>query len=662
VDFGLAEMKDYDRAMEKEWLVTNGLGGFASSTVCGANARKYHGLLFAALQPPVERMLLLAKVEEEITIDGQTYHLGVNHTAGGIHPRGYRYLQHFRLDPLPTFVYAVENIILEKTIFMVHGENTTIIRYQVDSGDTREIKIKLVPLINYRDYHHITHRNDWPFQQEAAGNGVTIEAFPDAVKLHLGGEGVVYHPGVGYWYQGMYYPIENRRGENSWEDHFMPGDFRVDVVGQGAFSIIASTEPIGEMDTARLLHQEKARLAALVEQAGYSEEFLQQLVRAADQFVVERRSTGTKTVIAGYPWFTDWGRDTMIALPGLTLVTGRFETARELLITFAHYCKDGLIPNRFPDAGEEPAYNTVDGTLWFFHAVYKFLQYTGEYDFIKTKIYPVLKEVVYMHLKGTHFDIKVDGDGLLRAGNRETQLTWMDAKVDGWVVTPREGKPVEINALWYNALKVMEELALRFEEDGSYYCGLAEQAKESFLREYWNDAEDCLYDVIGAEKDGSVRPNQILAVSLPFTILPREQEAKIVNKVWRELYTPYGLRSLSPRDPKYIGVYRGDRLARDGAYHQGTVWSWLMGPFVTAYCKVNEYSPASRQVAGRFLRAFEGHLRDHGVGSISEIFEGHHPFEARGCIAQAWGVAEILRAYVEDVTGKSPYVSPGVAR
>ncbi|MDA8226989.1 MAG: amylo-alpha-1,6-glucosidase [Desulfitobacterium hafniense] len=657
MNFGLTELSDYQRAVEKEWLVTNGLGGFASSTVGGINARKYHGLLFAALQPPVERILLLAKLEEEVTVDGRIYHLGANLTAGGLHPQGNRYLQHFSLESLPTFTYAIENILIEKTVFMIYGQNTTVIRYNVHSGDGREVKIRITPMVNYRDYHNITRSNDWPFHQEAAGNGVIIEAFPGAAKLHLGGEGVVYHPGQGYWYYGMYYPIETGRGENPWEDHFMPGDFRVDIVGQGNFSIVASTQPVGQVDTAKLQQQEEARLARLVEEAGYQDEFLRRLVMAADQFIVERNSTGTKTVIAGYPWFTDWGRDTMIALPGLTLVTGRFDTAREILTTFAKYCKDGLIPNRFPDAGEEPAYNTVDASLWFFQAVYKFLQYTGDYDFIREKIYPVLKDIVRWHLKGTHFDIRVDHDGLIRAGNRETQLTWMDAKVDGWVVTPREGKPVEINALWYNGLKVMEELAGRFGEEREYYRELAERAKESFRRQYWNEAEGCLYDVVGEEKDGSVRPNQIIAVSLPFTMLDNEQEIRVVNKAWKELYTPYGLRSLSPRDPKYIGVYRGDRFQRDGAYHQGTPWSWLMGPFVTAYCKVNDYSPASRRVAGLMLRAFEGHLREQGLGSIAEIFEGNHPHGARGCIAQAWGVAEVLRAYVEDVTGESPYAA-----
>jgi predicted glycogen debranching enzyme len=350
----------------------------------------------------------------------------------------------------------------------------------------------------------------------------------------------------------------------------------------------------------------------------------------------------------------------MIALPGLTLVTKRFEEALEILNTFARYCKDGLIPNRFPDEGLSPDYNTVDASLWFFHAVHQYLRYTGNYEFIEDTIYPVLEQIIECHLKGTHFNIHVTKDGLLAAGSSGQQLTWMDAKVDDWVVTPRHGKPVEINALWYNALRVMEKLAQSFGDESGEYSKLAQQVRKSFTREFWNDTAGCLYDVISEEnngavhKDSSLRPNQIIAVSLPFSMLDHTKEAKIVSKVWQQLYIPYGLRSLSPQDPHYIGHYQGDRFQRDGAYHQGTAWSWLIGPFITAYRKVNEYSRESQVVAEKLIEPFKGQLMDHGVGSISEIFDGDHPHDPRGCIAQAWGVAEVLRAYVEEVLDIRP--------
>jgi predicted glycogen debranching enzyme len=440
----------------------------------------------------------------------------------------------------------------------------------------------------------------------------------------------------------------------------MPGEFEVRLKGGGSFAIVASTEPIKSINSQLLQVQEEMRLSQLMERAGYAQEFINRLVIAADNFIVQRESTATKSVIAGYPWFTDWGRDTMIALPGLTLVTKRFEEALEILNTFARYCKDGLIPNRFPDEGLSPDYNTVDASLWFFHAVHQYLRYTGNYEVIEDAIYPVLKQIIECHLKGTHFNIHVTKDGLLAAGSSGQQLTWMDAKVDDWVVTPRHGKPVEINALWYNALRVMEKLAQSFGDESGEYSKLAQQVRKSFTREFWNDTAGCLYDVISEEnngavhKDSSLRPNQIIAVSLPFSMLDHTKEAKIVSKVWQHLYIPYGLRSLSPQDPHYIGHYQGDRFHRDGAYHQGTAWSWLIGPFITAYRKVNEYSRESQVVAEKLIEPFKGQLMDHGVGSISEIFDGDHPHDPRGCIAQAWGVAEVLRAYVEEVLDIRP--------
>lgn len=398
------------------------------------------------------------------------------------------------------------------------------------------------------------------------------------------------------------------------------------------------------------------RLTMLVEKAGYGDDFTNRLVLAADSFIVKRKSTGKKTIIAGYPWFTDWGRDTMIALPGLTLVTRRFDDAREIMGTFADYCAEGLIPNSFPDSGSKPWYNTVDASLWYFQAVYKYLEYTGNYDFIRVNIYPVLKQIVKHYWQGTRYNIHMDDDGLIWAGSEDLQLTWMDAKVGDWVVTPREGKAVEINALWYNALQIISTLAKNFEdEDFKFYKSIALKAKENFLTHFWNPEQSSLYDVIRPGfKDSSIRPNQILAVSLPYSMLDFNQGEKVVNKVWQELYSTYGLRSLSPKNGSYRGHYGGPQLERDGAYHQGTGWMWLIGPFITAYRKVHEYSEESREMAERFIAPFYSHLRDHGIGTISEIYDGDWPNNPKGCISQAWSVAEVLRAYVEDVMEIKP--------
>lgn len=657
MDFAKNDLKSFELATGKEWLLTNGIGGFASSTIIGANTNKYHGLLVAALRPPVERFLLLSKLQEQLFIDDKEYLLDVNETYGGIYPQGFRYLQLFSQHPLPTYTYQIGDVILEKIIYMVYGQNTTVVRYNLYANPDRQVRLEITPMVNYRDYHSVNRKNDWPFHQQMMDNGVQIKAFDEAAALYLYGEGAKYQQGSGCWFEGIKYRVEVSRGENPWEDHYVPGVFRADLTDQGSVAIIASTEKLAKTTAHLWQVKEERRLSEVVEKAGYQDAFINQLVLAADHFIVRRASTGTKTVIAGYHWFTDWGRDTMIALPGLTLVTKRYDEAKEILLTFAKYCKDGLIPNRFPDDDQdEPAYNTVDASLWFFQAVYKFLKYTGDNDFIKSQIYPVLKEIIAWHVRGTHFDIKLDSDGLLKAGNSETQLTWMDAKVDGWVVTPRHGKPVEINALWFNALKIMEMLSRRYGEDSTGFRTKAAATKKAFIKQFWNEEASCLYDVIGEDgtPDPSIRPNQILAVALPYTMLDDTKEKKVVYRVWKDLYTPYGLRSLSPDHPDYRGSYVGDRYQRDGAYHQGTVWSWLMGSFITAFRKVHEYSPESQIVAEIFIRPLKAHLHDHGIGSISEIFEGNEPFEPRGCIAQAWGVAEVLRAYMEDVLEVQP--------
>ncbi|WP_066633409.1 amylo-alpha-1,6-glucosidase [Desulfolucanica intricata] len=654
--FGKGNWKSYEHGIEREWLVTNGLGGYAAGTIIGANTRKYHGLLVASLTPPVRRTLLLAKLDEQLEAGGITYNLAAGQAGDGVTQFGYIHLQRVIIDPFPLFVYSFADITLEKQIFMVHGKNTTVVIYRIINSAAWPAALRLLPLVNCRDFHWTTDRGQLHFTTQAFTRGVSVQAVPEvpAVKI-MSSAG--YFRVCEDWFNGMFYAGEHERGLHPYEDHYIPGHFEVQI-GAGevkTVTITATIEDYFSLNGEDLLVREEKRLKELQEQAGYREPLARQLVLAADNFIVKRQSTGTKSIIAGYPWFNDWGRDTMIALPGLTLVTRRFNDAREILGTYARYCMDGLLPNMFADTDQEPLYNTVDASLWYFQAVYKFLEYTKDYDYIREEIYPVLKDIIHWHVRGTHFNIKVDEDGLLVAGSPGLQLTWMDAKVNDWVVTPRHGKPVEINALWYNALCIFEQLTRRFGKDFKY-PDLPGKVKESFHKKFWYPEAGYLYDVIGEDgkKDAKMRPNQIIAVSLPYSMLTRAQGLSIVQKVWYNLYATYGLRSLSPHDPEYRGVYKGDQVQRDGAYHQGTVWSWLIGPFITAYRKVHDYSPASREQARRFIAPFEDHLPDHGVGSISEIFDGNEPIIPRGTFAQAWGVAEVLRAYVEDVLEVKP--------
>src|SRR6266404_1258325 len=570
IQFGKDTCGDLDAALRREWLETNGLGGFASSTIVGLNTRRYHGLLVATLRPPVERFALLSKMEETLFIDGQPFDLSANRYPGVVHPQGFRYLKQFRLDPFPVFTYEVEGIEIEKTVFMVHGENSTVVQYEVKKNNHPEfpknLALEIRPLIAFRDYHSTTHEN-------AA--------------------------------------ITRRR------------------------NAVASS-PI-------------------------KDSFAETLAAAADQYIVSRGDQ--KTVIAGYHWFSDWGRDTMIALPGLTLPTGKHDVARSILRTFAKHVDEGMLPNRFPDAGEIPEYNTVDATLWFFEAVRSYLAYTGDLEFVSNELYPVFADTISWHVRGTRYGIKVDPSGLLSSGEQGVQLTWMDAKVGDWVVTPRRGKPVEIQALWYNALCIMEDLARKFgDEPGQKrYRNMATVASWSFNRLFWNEKIGCLYDVTnGAPPDPSIRPNQIFAVSLTHSMLSPERAKSVVEKVKEHLLIPYGLRSLAPSDPQYRGRYTGGPAERDGAYHLGTVWPWLMGPFITAYIKVNGSSDGARRQAAEWLVPLKDHLADGGLGHISEILDGDAPQRPCGCMAKAWSVAEILRALVEDVYGLRPMLQPQV--
>ena len=656
--------RDLDAALRREWLETNGLGGFASSTIIGLNTRRYHGLLVAATKPPVGRFVLLSKLEETLFIEGQAFELSANRYPGVVHPQGFRYLKQFRLDPFPVFTYEVEGIEIEKSVFMIQGENSTVVHYELKKNNHPEspknLWLELRPLIAFRDYHNATHENGAISRDvEERSDLASVSPYQGLPSLYLAHNAVDLRK-TGDWYRNFEYDAERERGLDFSEDLFNPLVLRFDLRLRRQASVIASTE---QRDVAKVEYRESeitrrrnAKLSSPVE-----DDFVQTLAAAADQYIVSRGDQ--KTVIAGYHWFSDWGRDTMIALPGLTLPTGKHEVARSILRTFAKHADQGMLPNRFPDAGETPEYNTVDATLWFFEAARAYLAYTGDLEFVRDELYPVFADIVLWHVRGTRYGIKVDPSGLLSSGEPGVQLTWMDAKVGDWVVTPRRGKPVEIQALWYNALCIMEDLARHFGDEAGQkrYRSMATLARWSFNRLFWNEPTGCLYDVVnGGPPDASIRPNQIFAVSLTHSMLSTERAKAVVEKVQEHLLTPYGLRTLAPSDPQYRGRYTGGPTERDGAYHQGTVWPWLMGPFISAYVKVNGDSEAARRQAAAWLAPLKDHLADGGLGHISEILDGDSPQRPCGCIAQAWSVAEILRALVEDVYGLRPMPQPQV--
>ena len=672
-------LSEIDQALSLEWLVTNGLGGYASSTVLGVNTRKYHGLLIAAFNPPVNRWVLLTKIDEQITIGTETFEIGTNEFRDVIHPKGYRFLSEFSVAPLPTFRYDVGFVNLTKTVFMPYMKNATIVIYEASNSSKEEVIVKISPLVNSRHIYNVTQKDKlpWSFIQKRYSDGVIVEPSDSLSSLFLsaGNSGFVEES---WWVDKLFYRTDASRSENSIEDNFRPGFFKFSIGPKETkrFFIIATAGKNEQeartlfssfgthMEDVNVLYREELeRRNSLIEMfhAHNSdldiENWLRWLIQAADSFIVQRVSTGKKSVLAGYNWFDDWGRDALISLPGLTLVTGRFRDAQEILLTFSHYCHNGVIPNRFSDkAGDIPLYNTVDATLWFFNAVLQYLKYTGDFDFVQNKLWKTLTEITDWHVRGTIFGIHMDEDGLIAHG---PQLTWMDAATIDRFVTPRNGKAVEIQALWYNLLKTMQLLAKQFNESdkAEQYSRMANNAKKSFLAKFWNPTKEYLNDVVSENSaDWSLRPNQLIAVSLDFSMLDNTKGEKIVETVWKNLWGKYGLKTLPNTDSRYAGKYLGDWKHRDSSYHNGTVWAWLLGPFITAFLKTKNHEDYWREFT------FNHHLRPlindelyrAGLGVVSEIFDGDEPHLSRGCISQAWSVAEPLRAYVEDVSLKRP--------
>jgi len=657
VRFDQSVCGSFEEGLRREWLETNGLGGFAFSTIAGLNTSRYHGLLVAATQPPVGRMVLLSKLEETVTVDGQAFELSANEYPQTIHPRGFEFLREFRLDPFPTFVFETGGVRIMKTVFMVQGENTVVVQYELVGPLTgKKVELKVWPLIAFRDFHGLTRENAKLNRQVGVEPRMAvISPYYGLPVLYLA-HNALEVGADGAWFRNFQYRVERERGLEFAEDLFNPCSLQFDLEASPA-TVIASLLRKDVASAGAMREAEIRRRESVVAQAPAPDEITRTLTSAADQFIVTRQ-TG-KTVIAGYPWFSDWGRDTMISLPGLTLPSLQFDVARGMFRTFAHSVSQGMIPNRFPDAGETPEYNTVDATLWFFEAVRAYLAATHDSNFVRQELYNVLADIVAWHVRGTRYHIRVDADGLLTAGEKGVQLTWMDAKVGDHVITPRQGKPVEIQALWYNALCVMADLAQEFEDahGRKQYTTMAGLARWNFNRAFWREDAGCLCDVIdvtaGAEaaKDLSIRPNQILAVSLHYTMLTKERAERLVEVVRDQLLTPVGLRTLAASDPRYHGRYTGGPAERDAAYHQGTVWPWLLGPFISAYLRVHEGSDPALQQAAKWLEPLESYLMNEGVGQIAEIFEGDAPHRACGCSAQAWSVAELLRARAEITAG-----------
>ena len=644
--------ENLDEMLEKEWLLTNDRGSYAAGTVLGCNTRRYHGLLVASLLPPVERIVTLSNLLETVCYQGRTCELSNFEFSDRMHPQGYRSLRQFRQDTGVHFRYELDDLVVEKSIYLAHDQDLLAVTYDF-SGSVEGGRFSIMPLIALRDFHSL-QSSSTSLSMDQTDDVYTAHVLdPQGPAAHFHCPGANFEGGADWWY-AMRYRKEAARGQHDYEDVWAAGSFKTDFVCPARVTLVVQATaglqrpgPL-DIDVDELIDSLHSRREKLYTWADVRDEHDKKLAKAADQFIVRRRISDSQistSILAGYHWFADWGRDTFISLPGLLLETGRFSEAREVLATFGSVLNEGMVPNCFDDYGGQPHYNSVDASLWYVMAAYRYLLATEDEQTFNQHFRPVVEQIIEAYRDGTRFNIHADGDGLIVSGDAETQLTWMDARCNNVSFTPRYGKPVEVNALWINALHILAKTA----SDGNrrrYWLDQAQLAEKSFRMSFWNTDQSCLYDCImpDGSPDVSVRPNQIFAVSLPFSCLDSEQQLSVVRTVQEHLLTPYGLRSLSPQDGRYCGRYQGDQYSRDSAYHQGTVWGFLMGPFIEAFLKVHRFSPESARQAHDMITPLLDHLdNDACLGSVSEIFDGDPPHQPRGCIAQAWSVAELLR-------------------
>lgn len=673
-EFGRESMTSFPEAIRKEWVVTNGIGGYAGSSIIGANTRKHHGLLVASFHAPTDRFVLLNRIDEQVVFNDKTVSFSSVQRKKKHFEDGFRFQTGFSFDVIPTFTYFVDGVLIKKTVAMEYGKNTVAIRYEVENM-CKDCVLSLAPVFNFRNHNDGSRRSDLRFSVSCKEREIVLISKKNKekpIRFYSSSGAIVNNDKSDVFDKEIELQTEIDTGMSSFDTGFVP--FRIEEGIQAGqkkvIDFIASAEGEYTKDAGEIIEKARHRAESLLEKAKVwgegsicEDDFLKRLIVSADNFIAYRASTNGNTILAGLPWFTDWGRDTMISFTGLCLETRRFEEAKSILQTFVKYEKNGLLPNMFPDNNQEPIYNTADASLWFFYCVYQYLRYvnTSEaFEFVKEEIYPTLKLILQAYRMGTDFSIEMDKDGLVRAGSDLDQVTWMDVRVDGKVITPRHGKPVEINALWYNALKTMEALATKYEdkEYAASAASLAKLVKESFCKRFWNERQKCLFDVVDevceetrtVSDNPDIRCNQIWAVSLPFTMLDAEKEKAVVNTVLEKLYTDFGLRSLSPEDPEYHGVYFGKLKERDEAYHQGTVWAFPLGAFISAFLKVNGYSTEAKDTAKELLLPMKKHLDDGCINGIAEIFDGDAPHISRGCYSQAWSVGEILRAYKEVIS------------
>ncbi|MCS6897507.1 MAG: amylo-alpha-1,6-glucosidase [Nitrospira sp.] len=646
-----ADCQNLDRALSLEWLETNGRGGFAFGTVAGANTRRYHALLVAARRPPAERFVLVNHLEEWVDLDDLTAPLSTNIYPGAVHPIGYTLCTGFSWSPWPTWTYRLGSVFIQREVLCVQGRDMVLVRWTLLAEAQKSAVLRIRPMLSGRDYHQTHHENQVLSTTMVQGTGwISWQPYSNVPSVRAFCEGTYRH--CPDWYRHVQFPIERERGLDHQEDWWSPGEFELAVTAGRPQTLILTTEQTDALDPTAILKQERSRRTQLARQTSGFDGLTAHLWRASGAFIAKRGQG--HTVVAGYPWFTDWGRDTFISLPGLCLVTGRYDQAWHIITSYLAHISEGLVPNRFPDAGEVPEYHSIDASLWFIHAVERYLAYSNDTARVRTVAWPAIKQVLDGYWRGTRYNIYMDRDGLVTGGTTGTQLTWMDAKVGEWVVTPRHGKPVEIQALWMRSLDVGRRLALRFGEVA--YAARCRRARElavrSFRQKFWYDTGGYLYDVIDgpAGVDASMRPNQLYVLALCPDVMAKARAAKILDMVRGHLLTPVGLRTLSPTDPRYRPRYEGGVVERDGAYHQGTVWPFLLGPFVTAWLNVFGRNAKRKAEARSFLKGLEAHLGEACMGQVSEIFDGDAPHAPRGCPAQAWSVAEPLRVLMEELS------------